>query len=235
MKKYFVILALMLLLSTVLSSCFCKEGKGNVATQDRQLAEFDEIEVDGQAQIILDYGSPQSIKVSIDSNLIEYVKTEVSGMKLKITESRCFKSITDYKIYITATKLTKLSFDGSVKITGETPIKSEKLSIKNNGAVVVQLALDVNKLNIDADGSGELKLLGRALNVDVNIDGAGSVDAFGLQSKVVDAKVKGAGTFKIDVSEEFSGEVGENGKIYYKGNPKKVDTDVSGSGTIQAK
>jgi hypothetical protein len=173
--------------------------------------------------------------VAIDSNLLEYVKTEVSGMKLKINDSRCFKSVTDYKIYITTNKLTKLSVDGASKITGESPIKSEKLSIKNNGTGDVQLTLDVNKLDIDANGTGELKLFGKAQDVEVDIEGAGSVDAFGLQSKIVDAKVNGAGTCKLDVSEEFNGNVGGSGKIYYKGNPKKVDTDVLGSGTIQAK
>lgn len=237
MKKYFAfpVILISFLISMLMVSCFCETGQGSVTTQDRQLPEYDEIDANGQAEIILDYGNSPSMKIEIDTNLLQYVKTEVSGMKLRISESKCFKNVTTYKIYITTNKLSKLSVDGAVKINGESPIKSEKLKINTNGSGIVQLAVDADKLEINTDGTGELKLLGRALNLDVEIKGAGSVDAFGLQAKNVDAKVDGAGTCKIDVSEEFNGEAGGSGRIYYKGSPKKVNTDVTGSGAIQAK
>jgi hypothetical protein len=230
--------ALFLLLSvTFLNSCsmFCKKGNGELVTESRKVAEFDEIEIEGQATVFLEQGTAHSVKIKIDSNLVEFIKTEVSGMKLKIKEDKCLEEITEFEIYITTTSLSKLEVSGSVEVKGENTIKSEKLYLKAGSSGEINLNLDVDDLETVTKGSGEVKLAGRADQFDIELAGAGSLDAFRLQAKEADAEVSGAGTCKINVSEEFYGDVSGSGKLYYRGNPKKVKTDVSGSGTIQAK
>jgi hypothetical protein len=143
--------------------------------------------------------------------------------------------IIEYEIYITTVNLSRLEVDGSVEVKGENTIKSEKLHIKTISSGEINLNLDVDDLETVTKGSGEVKLAGRAMQLEIELAGAGSLDAFRLQAKEADADVNGAGTCKINVSEEFYGDVSGSGKLYYKGNPKKVKTDVSGSGTIQAK
>jgi hypothetical protein len=234
-----LIITALLAISTILftNSCsmFCKKGNGEIITETRKLNEFDEIEIDGQATVFLQQGTKPSVAVKIDSNLVEFVKTEVSGMKLKIKETKCIEEITEYEIYITTVNLSRLEVDGSVEVKGENTIKSEKLHIKTISSGEINLNLDVDDLETVTKGSGEVKLAGRAMQLEIELAGAGSLDAFRLQAKEADADVNGAGTCKINVSEEFYGDVSGSGKLYYKGNPKKVKTDVSGSGTIQAK
>jgi len=237
MKKAYYILGLALMATFFMNSCsmFCKKGTGTVITQERSVAEFDEIEIDGQATVFLEQGATNSVKVKIDSNLVQYIKTEVSGMKLKVKEDKCIEEVTEFEIYITTNQLSKLTVDGAVKVKGETNIKSDKLYIETESSGEVILSLDVDDLETVTKGSGILKLVGRAMNFDVEVEAAGSVDAFGLIAKDADAEVSGAGTCKINVTEKFDGDVSGSGKIFYKGNPKKVKTDASGSGTIQAK
>ncbi len=238
MRTSFIITTLMAF-STILftNSCsmFCKKGNGELITENRTVSEFDEIEIDGQANVFLEQGSSPSVKIEIDSNLVEFIKTEVSGMRLEIEENKCIEELTEFNVYITTTNLSRLTVGGSAKIKGETTIKSEKLLIKTNDAAEVELSLEVDDLEVITKGSGEVKLLGYAKQFDIELAGAGSLDAFRLQAKEIDAEVKGAGTCKINVTEKFDGDVSGSGKLYYKGNPKKVKTDVSGSGSIQAK
>jgi hypothetical protein len=87
---------------------FCKKGNGEIITETRKLNEFDEIEIDGQATVFLQQGTKPSVAVKNDSNLVEFVKTEVSGMKLKIKETKCIEEITEYEIYITTVNLSRL-------------------------------------------------------------------------------------------------------------------------------
>lgn len=216
-------------------SMFCEKGNGELITETRKLAEFDEIEIDGQATVFLQQGTKPSLAIKIDSNLVDYIKTDVSGMKLKIKEDKCIEELTEFEIYITTANLTRLLVDGAVEVKGENTIKSEKLFIKTISSGEINLNLDVDDLEAVTKGSGEVKLAGRAEQFDIELGGAGSLDAFRLQVKEADAEVEGAGTCKINVSEKFYGDVSGSGKLYYKGNPKKVKTDVSGSGTIQAK
>lgn len=229
--KYFSVL-----ITFLFASCsLCEKGTGSVTTQTRNLAEFDEIEISGQANVLLIQGKSNSVKVRVDSNLVDYISTKVSGMQLEIKEDKCIEEFTEYEIYITTVNLSKLIVDGAVKVKGENTIKSEDLMIKTKSSGEIVLSLDVDDLETITKGSGAVKLLGRAEQHDIELESAGSLNAFGLKSKEVDAEVSGAGACKINVSEKLDGDVSGSGKIFYKGNPKKVKTDVSGSGTIQAK
>lgn len=214
---------------------FCEKGRGKIATETRTLTPFDELEIEGQAEVFLVQGLEPSLKISIDSNLLEYVKTKVSGTTLKIYESKCIKEISEYKIYITAKNLTELAINGSVKMNCDSLFRTDKLVITTDNSGNISLNVDAENLETVTKGSGSLKLAGRAANFDITLKGAGSIDAFGLQAKNVDASVKGAGTCNISVSENLQGQVSGSGKLFYKGNPKKVQTNNTGTGIIQTK
>jgi len=236
MKKILFIALIIFSIFTI-SSCnlFCEKGGGDVTKEVRELAKFDKIEIVGQAKVFLKQAKTTSVKVVIDSNLLAYVITEVSGNQLKIYEDKCLEEITRYKIFISTPNITKLYIDGAIQLKGEGKISTKKLQIITKGSGDIKLKLDVDELETETKGSGNLNLKGTADEFEIELKGAGSIDAYGLTSKNVDAEVSGAGTCKIDVRDKFEGSVSGSGKIYYKGNPKKVDTDVSDSGSIEAK
>ena len=237
MKNIIFPLTIISLLLINFTSCnlFCEKGSGNPVSEERSIIEFDEIELDGSASVFLEQGAKTKLTVVVDSNLQQYVITKVSGMKLEVYEDKCLKELTRYEIHITTPALTKLYVSGSVKVKGDKIIKTDNLYIKVKSSGDVSLGVDTEDLETIAKGSGNIQLFGRAADFDINLDGAGAIDAFALIAKNVDADVDGAGTCKINVSEKFKGDVGGSGKIYYKGNPKKVQTDISGTGSIKAK
>jgi hypothetical protein len=230
------LLSILFLLITV-NSCQnnCKKGEGHVITRKIQAGAFKSIDVDGQAKVYIEQGNVPSIEITIDSNLYEYVKAEVSGEKLKIRENKCIEGLSEFKVKIVTSNFSKLIVDGSAKVRSDSLIKLDELVIQNNSAGDVQLNLDVNDLEVEAGGSGSVRLLGMALEVVLDVNDAGSVDAFGLQAKNVDVNVKDAASAKIYASEKFTGKLGGSGNILYKGNPKKVDTKITGTGTIQSR
>ena len=234
MKKIYFLFVLVLL---SLNSCniFCEKGSGNPITEERTVIEFDEIDLDGSANVFLEQGAKPKLSVVVDSNLQQFVITKVSGMRLEVYEDKCLKEFSRYEVHITTPSLTKVYVDGAVKLNSENMIKTDNLYIKVKGSGDVNLGVDAEDLETVAKGSGNIRLSGRASDFDITLDGAGSVDAFSLLAKNADVEVDGAGVCKINVSEKFEGDVGGSGKIYYKGNPKKVQTDVSGSGSIKAK
>ena len=231
-----VISAVMLLMISVNScTCFCKKGEGNVISKKLELPAFESIDIDGHAGVFLEQASQSSIEIMIDSNLYQYLTAEVSGKKLKIDEKKCFESITEFKIFIKTDKLVELIVDGNVKVKGDSTITSDNLYISNQGTGDIRLNLDVNDLEVRTSGSGLTTLTGRVLDLDTKVTGAGSFDGSALHAKNAKVTVADAGSSKIDVSEKFSGDVSGSGSITYSGNPKKVNTDITGTGTIQSK
>ena len=237
MKKIAIITLLIPFLLLFIESCsmFCEKGRGKIVTETRELSNFDKIEIHGQGQVFLTKGSKPSIKLVIDSNLQKYIKAEVSGTKLEIYENKCIKEISEYKIYITTSSLSDLLVDGSVKLSCDSVFTTNELKIKSTTSGEISLNFDAENIKLDAEGSGLLKLNGRAANFNIESEGAGSVQAYGLLAKNVNFEVTGAGTCEISVSEKLSGEVTGSGKLYYQGNPKKVETNNTGTGIIQTR
>jgi len=236
MKIRIILAAVILALISVNScTCFCKKGEGNVISKKTELAAFSGIDIDGQAQVYIEQGNIPSIEISIDSNLYQYIHAEVAGNKLKIYEKKCIESLTDFKVKIITNNFSELLVDGSVKVKSDSLFKLDKLFIRNDGSGDIQMNIDVNDLEIETNASGSVTLIGRALDTELKISGAGSVDAYELQTKNAVVNVSDAGSGKLYVTEKFEGSVSGSGNIKYRGNPKKVNTNITGSGTIQSK
>ena len=214
---------------------FCEKGLGNPKIEQRKVNEFDKIDINGKANVILEQGNEYKVVVEIDSNLLEFVKTEVSGTTLEIYDDKCLEEITTYNIRITTSKLKKLYIYDAVNIKSESIIKSDDLYIKSKGTGEISLGIETEDLEIVTSGSATIKLFGSTVNFEIDADDKSTVDAFGLLAKKVDADVDGKANCKINVSDKFYAKVDDTGSILYIGNPKKVKTKVSGSGSIKAK
>ena len=237
MRKLLFFLAYSSIIITILSSCnvFCEKGTGSPTIESRDVLEFDEIDIDGQAKVFVEQGPKAKVTVEIDSNLLMFVKTKVSGMKLKVYDDKCFEDVSKYEIHITVPDLTGLYVSGSVNLKSEGIIKTDNLYLKIKDAANVQLNVETEDMETVTKDTGILNLYGKAIDLELDVNDAGSVDAFGLISKNVDADVRDNGLCKINVNTKFRGDVRDNGKIFYKGNPKKVKTNSSDSGSIKAK
>jgi len=237
MRKIFFFLAYTALITTFLSSCnmFCEKGTGSPTTEIRDVLEFDEIDLDGTAKVFINQGVNAKVEVEIDSNLLEFVKTKVSGMKLKIYDDKCLEEFSKYEIHITVPNLTGLYVGGNVNVKSEGLIKTDNLYLKIKDSGIIHLGVETDDLEVVTKDSGSVNLFGSAESFEIDIDDASSVDAFGLSAKNVDTDVNDAGICKINVSGKFKGDVSGSGKIFYKGNPKKVKTNASDSGSIEAK
>ena len=237
MRKLLFLLSYTLLIITVLTSCnmLCENGSGKPASEIRSVLEFDEIEIDGQAKVFIEQGNKAKLEIEIDSNLLQFVNTKVSGMKLKIYDEKCFEDVSKYEIHIRVANLSSLYVGGSINVKTDGVFKTENLYIKTKDAASVQFNVETEDLEVVTKDASVLNLYGKAIDFELDVDDNGLLDAFGLISKNADADVNDAAVCKINVSGKFKGDVRDNGKIFYKGNPKKVKTNASDSGSIEAK
>jgi len=237
MQKITFFLVYAALITTVLSSCnmFCEKGTGNPTTEIRNVLEFDEIDIYGQAIVFIEQGDKAKVEIEIDSNLLEFVQTKVSGMKLKIYDNKCFEDVSKYEIHIRIPNLTSLYVGGAADVKTEGIFTTDNLYIKVKDAANVRFDVETEDLETVTKDSGKLNLYGKSIDFELDVDDSGLVDAFSLISKNVDADIRDAGVCKVNVSGKFKGDVRDNGKIFYKGNPKKVKTNASDSGSIEAK
>ena len=81
-------------------------------------------------------------------------------------------------------------------------------------------------------GSGNIKLFGKSNEFTCSIAGSGSIEAYELNTDILNANIAGSGSIKATVKTKIKAKVVGSGNIYYKGNPKYVDSKSVGSGDV---
>lgn len=189
-------------------------GSGNVKTETRNVSGFNGVTVTGAGNILIDQNGTESLTVTTDDNLLQYVKTDVRGGKLVLdfTPGLMFDKVKDLTFQIGMKNLNSLQVDGAARIQGKN-IATDNLSVKLNGA-------------------GAITLSGKATELDVVIDGVGAYDGAELATQRAKVTHNGTGGAVVRVSDKLEASVSGLGGIEYIGNPQ-VTKSVGGLGTVR--
>ncbi len=209
-----------------------EKGNGEITSQKRILEEFTEVHLTGNFEIGLKKGGKEQIVIVTDSNLLEYIDTEVENEVLVVTSSKKIQSREGIKIFITYQELSALKSIGASVINTDGPIVSSRFEMEIPGASLIDVELDVSDLEVMLAGAGSVKLRGNAENQTLSLNGVGNLEAFDLESRSCKVTVSGMGGVEINVKENLQARVNGIGSIKYKGNPQHVDDKVKGLGTI---
>ncbi|MGZ7048508.1 MAG: head GIN domain-containing protein [Methanobacterium sp.] len=232
MKKYIIIV---LLLLAVIAASGCTNqgtGSGKVINQTRDVASFNQIDFNGAGELIITQGDKESVTVQADDNLMNNIKTSVNNNKLTISFDNNMPVPTQpVKIYVTVKDLN------SINVTGSGLVKSDNLNVNSliltiNGAGNSTLNnLNAQTLNITLSGAGTIKTSGNVNEQNMQISGAGEYNAGNLTSKIATVTINGGGKSTVKVSDTLNAIINGAGQISYIGSPK-VTQQISGVGNV---
>lgn len=210
------------------------KGNGNVVTVKRTTSDYDGIGIGGSFDVVLVKGKEGSITIKGEENLIPYIETEVKGSTLQIKYKKNTNIRTTRKLVVTVTysDIDKVSLGGSGNVTNEGVINANNLKISLGGSGNITLAVDADDIKSSIGGSGNIKLSGKADELVCSIAGSGSIKAYELTTETLSATIAGSGSIRTTVNKKIKAKVVGSGSIYYKGNPKYVDSKSVGSGDI---
>ncbi len=238
MKKSILFLAAFLLALTSANAQWWKsekvKGNGEMVTKNRSTGSYEGVQLVGSMDVVLVAGSEGNIKVEAESNLQEYIVTEVKGGTLKIStkEGVNLRPSKDIKITVPFESIEEVSLTGSGDVWNEDVIKSKQFQMSVTGSGDIKLNLDVDQLEGRITGSGDITLKGKARNFDCRITGSGDFKAFDLKSENVETRISGSGDVQVYATKSLEATISGSGDVKYKGNPEKQDFKTSGSGSV---
>ncbi len=213
------------------------KGNGNVIKETRTTGDYDGIKCAGSMDFILEVGEEGKITLEGDSNLLEYIITEVKGdhlvVKTKKGINMSYKNNT-IKVYIPFKDISTVSLAGSGDLYNKDVVKSDNLSVSLAGSGDVKLEVETDFVKGAIAGSGDLTLLGKTNTLEARVAGSGDFHGFDLQSNDTDVAVAGSGDAEVFSNKTLKARVAGSGDITYRGDAE-VDKKVSGSGSIKQK
>lgn len=249
MMKRMKLVTAIFLLGILFSACEKKNGNGQITSETRQLESFSKVEIAGAYTVYVDHESKSEVRIEAESNLIQYITTEVSNDVLKIDNSQNINPDFEIKIYIKTPDISSLVLSGSglieadsltgvnaeVIISGSglisTNIIAENAMVLNSGSGAFDLSIDSQSLVYNTSGSGYASFSGSADSGNFVISGSGSIDAFNLLLNELDATITGSGNMNVNVIDYLKVFISGSGSVFYMGDPD-LDVNITGSGTI---
>lgn len=189
------------------------EGSGVAATQTREVAAFNSVELAGGNNVVIRVGEKQSVVVKADDNLLNSVTTHVKSRALVIGNtpgSLAAKTPMSVEVDVPSLNAVALTGAGNILVSG---IKTESL-------------------RVTLPGAGNLFGSGTATSLDITVSGVGNARFTQLDASNVHAVMSGSGAIFVTATKSLDASVPGSGTITYAGNPQEVTKSVTGSGAI---
>lgn len=212
------------------------KGNGDMTNQERRVSDYDQVALEGSMDVELVAGREGHLKIEAESNLMEYILTEVSGGKLKIYIKKGYnvqpswnKSI---KITVPFENLDQVSLTGSGDIYNSDKINAGEFRVQVTGSGDINLDLEAASVSGTITGSGDIVLRGSTRSFECKVTGSGDFQAYDLKAEHVSASVSGSGDIEVSPLQELRARITGSGDITYMGNPEKQDFRTAGSGAV---
>ncbi|CAN5470875.1 head GIN domain-containing protein [soil metagenome] len=191
------------------------QGSGNVQSEKRNISGFSKIDAGGAVNVEVTAQKDFDVVVEADDNLLQYIKTEVSGETLKIFSEGRISPKTKVNVKISMPELTDLDISGA------------------SNAVVANIRTD--SLQLEASGASKIKIDGVVKSVQADASGASKIDAESLQAENADVDSSGASSVTVSPSNDLNADATGASSVYYTGEPKNVKQNSSGASSVKKK
>lgn len=238
MKKLLLTLTILITSSAVFSQSWWNSkkvrGNGKITTEERSVGNFDEVSVGGSFDVILVDGREGKITIEGEENIIPYIITEVKGDKLKIKVKQNVNVRFNRKLTVTVPfeDIEAIALGGSGNVYSKKTVSSNKVSLSIGGSGNIKTKVKAETVATSIGGSGNIKVSGSTDSMKCSIAGSGNIKAYELTTKSLKVNVAGSGDVEATVKEKIKANVVGSGSVYYKGNPKYIDTNSVGSGDV---
>lgn len=217
---YSLMIAVTLLLAASTScissqSPFPVKGSGDLTDRTFNVSGYDGIEVSGGFDVNLVQGSTESVVISAQENLYEYITVEVVAGTLKIGLERNVIQTKGLKARIMLKSINKLSVSGGGDVVAETRLEVPGLDVNLTGGGDIRTSLKTGELNCRISGGGNAELDGDIASFKLNMSGGGDIRSE-IKSQEISCSMTGGGDLKIANS----------------GNAKMADINISGGGNL---
>ena len=201
-------------LALSISACGITFDEGRYTQQNRDIGEFDRIEVHGSPEVVVKSGPGGVLTVKGGRHRVADLTTHVDAGTLLVEE--------------TDSAGIDLS-DGHATVIVRAPSLSA-IRVAGSGEVSLN-GIRGGRLEVELDGSGEVRARGSVDALDAEVDGSGDLDFRDLAVGTASVDIAGSGNADVDARHRLDVDLRGSGDVRYGGEPL-LSQDIAGSGSV---
>ena len=209
------------------------DGNGKRVDEQRETAAFSRVRSDCELDVQVVQGDQPSLKVSIDSNLQDVVKTRVEDDTLFVDVREQIDRVVDGPhVLITIPELSaaKLAGAGSMTLAFDEPEAPVDLYLTGSGAM--RFDGTTAALGAFLSGSGDIRLSGTTGDALLTLSGSGAVRGRDLTASSAAIELSGSGDVSATVQDSVRVSLSGSGQIDLYGGASVDESRNTGSGDV---
>jgi len=242
MKKAIIIAAVVVAVA-VISTVLILEGwpgglvgSGDLETETYTFADFNKVEISSAFEFEIEQSSSYSIEITVDDNIMEYVRVSQDGQTLRIgLKPATWIGPATLKASVTMPELSGLDISGASRGTFSNFSSTEDLDIMVSGASRVTGDIVAGNVDFDISGASSVELDGSANDIIADVSGASSLKLDDFTATNADIDFSGASSGTVNLSGRLDADVSGASRLWYIGEPAMGDIDTSGASSVSQK
>ena len=214
------------------------DGNGNVVEKNLNITEpFKDVHASSGWEVILEKGDEMSVVAEADENLLDILDVYVTGSTLKIrTKESNIGRASSKKVYVTYTDdLENISVSSGANLVAHDKLEGERMKFDVSSGGSLKAKVTVRNVKAEVSSGGSIYLSGGSETVETDVSSGGMIDASDLKAENCIAEASSGGNIKVWAGNSITAKASSGGNIEYWGNPNKINTPKSMSGSISKK
>ncbi|ANQ50352.1 DUF2807 domain-containing protein [Flammeovirga sp. MY04] len=221
-------------------ACKKEKGEGPIISKELSISTFKKVNNSVATEILIEYGTEQSVTVDAEQNVLNALNTAVSDSTWNISLRTTIRDYT-LKVKIVTPEIDAFITSGSTPVTISGPHSSNgDFAITASGSSIIEvdgMNAIVGDITLEASGSTTMNLNGfDARSLSTNTSGSGTfnfngttnffalltsgstrVNAFDMTSRVAEINSIGSTKIQLTATEEINGTLSGSAILEYKG------------------
>ncbi len=196
-------------------------ASGHVATQQKDFAGFDKIEISGPFKAEIVQSEVFDVSITGDDNFLDRVLASHDGDRLRISfqHSPFLWAGPDLKIRITMPNLDLVKLSGAAKANVSGFRSTTELEVELTGASSLAGQIEAGDTKIAVSGASKVELSGSGNKADFLASGASSLSLGGFQVKDAKVSMSGASKATVNAIGRLDADAHGASRLQYSGNP----------------
>jgi hypothetical protein len=235
MKKYF----LFSLFAVCALAVDAQKIINDVNAERRSVKNFHAVKVSGGIDLYLSEGDEALAVSARDTEIRNYIKTEVVDGVLKIWfEWKSGRNIfmntnKQLRAYVSYKKLDALSASGGSDVIVDGTITEDNLIINISGGSDFKGKVTVQNLQVEASGGSDVDIAGKALKLAVDVNGGSDFNGYNLVTETTSVEASGGSDVEVTVNKDLNAKASGGSDVFYKGSASVSEVRSSGSSSIK--